>query len=458
MKTKLTMIMLIAGFFCVEAQEWSWSEDTLSFARECLSATTLDDSLFFSGGRLYNYNYNNTVDIYDVGENEWNSVELESQDRCYTTAVSCNGKVFIAGGINTSGYINCTDVDIYDKNTQLWTIKHLSQGRHFIGAVANGNKVYFAGGLHYTAGFYYHDVIDVYDTETGTWDTPLYLTEPKAGVGVAAVGSKVFFAGGGLSPYTATDLVEIYDINTGLWTYDTLSQARGLPATVAYANKVYFAGGTLPNSMSSDVVDIYNVETGEWEDPDTLSFPRIARALKLNDVLVFAGETDYLSSSGYYGPANGIVDIYNPETEEWDFSVSDLNPARTKYGCAAYEDKAYFGGGHPGGGSLSDVVSILEYSIVNPGISKDKFQDLPFRLSPNPFTSTLRIDFTLQQSGKVNIAIYNNIGVQVKLLLNETKHQGSHQFLFDASKLESGIYFCVLRTSEGIQTKKMIKL
>ncbi len=466
MKTKLTMIpiaigMLIACSFCFEAQEWNWSEDKLSNAREGLSATAMDDSIFFSGGRLYNFSYKNTVDVYDIGEDVWSTVDLESQNRFYTTSVSCNGKVFIAGGINLSPYTPCVDVDIYDKATEEWTIEELSQGRHFIGAVANGNKVYFAGGLHYNGSFIYYDVIDIYNTETEAWST-MFLTEPKAGLGAATAGGKLFFAGGAGSPITFTALVEIYDINTGDWTYTDLSEARAFPATVAYGNKVYFAGGMLPNNYSSDVVDIYNVDTEEWELPQSLSSPRIARALKVKDALVFAGETDYISSSGIYGAPNGTIDIYYPELDLWDFTQPDLSPARIMYGCAAYDDKAYFGGGYPGGGSLTDDVSILEYEPdTSTIISKNKFHDLRILVYPNPFSSSIRVIYNLKQSGKVNIAIYNNIGEKVQVLANEYRQQGKQEEIFDTEKLKPGIYLCVLKTNDPAcagQTRKIIKL
>ena len=360
MKTKFTMIMLITGFLCANAQEWTWSEDSLSIAREGISATALDDSIFFSQGRLYSTAFVHTIDIYDVGEDVWTSYESQSNARWNTVSVSCNGMVFIAGGNNWPQGANFADVDIYSKATGEWTIEYLSIARSLIGATCHMNKVFFGGGMFWGTNVAIYDVIDIYDTETNTWDT-LSLTVPKAAVGAVAAGGKVFFAGGGTALGVGTDVVEIYDIETGDWTYDTLSQARSFPACVAYDNKVYFAGGALANAFSSVVIDVYNLDTESWEDTLTLSYPRIVRALKVKDALVFAGETDYISSGGGYGAPNGIIDIYYPETGEWEFSIPDLNPARIMYGCAAYDNKAYFGGGYPGGLTVSDEVSILEY-------------------------------------------------------------------------------------------------
>jgi len=61
MKTKLTLIMLIAGFLCVQSQTWTWFEDELSYARTGLSVTVLDDTIFFSGGQGPNYIYSSII-------------------------------------------------------------------------------------------------------------------------------------------------------------------------------------------------------------------------------------------------------------------------------------------------------------------------------------------------------------------------------------------------------------
>jgi len=44
------------------------------------------------------------------------------------------------------------------------------------------------------------------------------------------------------------------------------------------------------------------------------------------------------------------------------------------------------------------------------------------------------------------------------MLINAVKQQGKHEVQFDAKELAPGVYFCVLKTDEGIQTTNMIKL
>ncbi len=455
MKTKLTVILLLLWISCLEAQPWSWSTNNLSYAREGLSAAVLNDNIYYSGGRIYNWGaFSNITDIYNVTTNVWSTIELESTPRWFTSAVSCNGKVFIAGGNNYPDNDSYSDVDIYDSTTNAWTVESLSVPRNLMGTVAHMNKVFFAGGLHSGGGVFY-DVVDIYNTETETWDT-IYLTVPKCAIGATAAGGKVFFAGGGTDYGVMTDVVEIYDIETSSWLDDIyLSEARSFIAAVAYGNMVYFAGGTA-GGEGSDVVDVYNVEDAQWEPPQTLSFPRVVRALKVKDALVFSGECEYISN-GQYVNANGMIDIYYPDDDVWDSLVPDLSPARIWYACAAYENKAYYAGGLTYGSEIMDTINILKYDYEI-GFQETKFSGLEIQVFPNPFSSTIQIDFSLQRSSEVKLSIYDNYGKQVGIVVNEYLQQGNQQVMFNSEKLEPGIYLCVLKTNEGMQTKKIIKL
>ena len=322
-----------------------------------------------------------------------------------------------------------------------------------MGTVAFGNKVFFAGGVG--LGVYY-DVIDIYDTESTIWSTDS-LSIPRSLIGAVAACGKLYFAGGGTGFPEVTNRVDIYDMETGEWTIDSLSVARAYIAAVAYEGLVYFAGGTYANNTGSDVIDIYNCEDGTW-DIDTLSEPRIVTAHNVYNALVFTGMFDSFNLGNYaaYG-SNGTVDVYYPATGQWDYTVPDLYPARYFYADASYDNKIYYAGGSLGGGVRTDKVNILEYE-VNPGFSENIFQELALRVHPNPFTSTIRVNYNLQHSGKVKISIYNNIGEQIQNLTNKYQQQGEQTVIFRTTDLPAGIYFCVLKTNKGIQTTKMIKL
>lgn len=76
---------------------------------------------------------------------------------------------------------------------------------------------------------------------------------------------------------------------------------------------------------------------------------------------------------------------------------------------------------------------------------------------PNPFNPETKIEYSIQTSGKVKIAVYDILGNQVAELLNETQPAGNHSVMFSADKykLASGIYFYKLESGSYSSIRKM---
>jgi len=60
---------------------------------------------------------------------------------------------------------------------------------------------------------------------------------------------------------------------------------------------------------------------------------------------------------------------------------------------------------------------------------------------PNPFNPSTKITFGLAIDSKVKLSVYNLLGEQVAELLNSNFSAGTHNVSFDASNLNSGVYF-----------------
>jgi len=99
--------------------------------------------------------------------------------------------------------------------------------------------------------------------------------------------------------------------------------------------------------------------------------------------------------------------------------------------------------------SQQEVEAACELSIDELGI------DFGFTISPNPFSSTTVISFKLQQNKSASIEIQNMKGQIVETIVPEN---GEVEINYDGSGLLPGVYFCVLKTNKGVQTKKIIKL
>ncbi|MDP2209787.1 MAG: endonuclease [Bacteroidota bacterium] len=75
---------------------------------------------------------------------------------------------------------------------------------------------------------------------------------------------------------------------------------------------------------------------------------------------------------------------------------------------------------------------------------------------PNPFNPSTTITYQLPATGYVTLKVYDVLGKEVVLLVNEAKTSGEHTVTFDASHLNSGIYFYRLSSGTFSETKRMI--
>jgi len=75
---------------------------------------------------------------------------------------------------------------------------------------------------------------------------------------------------------------------------------------------------------------------------------------------------------------------------------------------------------------------------------------------PNPFNPSTTINYSIAEAGLVKISVYNLLGQEVALIVNEFKEAGQHNVSFDASGLTSSAYFYTIETPEFRQTRKML--
>ncbi len=78
--------------------------------------------------------------------------------------------------------------------------------------------------------------------------------------------------------------------------------------------------------------------------------------------------------------------------------------------------------------------------------------------SPNPFNPVTEIAFTLPESQRITINVYNTLGGKVAVLAEGWWDAGNHKVVFDAEGLSSGLYFYSLQAGDFIQTRKMLLL
>lgn len=137
-----------------------------------------------------------------------------------------------------------------------------------------------------------------------------------------------------------------------------------------------------------------------------------------------------------------IVKEFNAKYVKFYFNKSSANK-----GYGIYEIEFY---------RPSPVNSISTGSEILPT------EFLLYQNYPNPFNPTTNLQFYIGFKQHVNLKIYDILGNEVAVLINEEKSAGLHNVVFNAQKLSSGVYFYQLATSVTetgnsiIQTKKML--
>jgi len=77
---------------------------------------------------------------------------------------------------------------------------------------------------------------------------------------------------------------------------------------------------------------------------------------------------------------------------------------------------------------------------------------------PNPFNPTTGIKFTLPENGLVNMSVYNTLGQEVAVLINQQMEAGNYEKEFDATGLPSGNYIYKLTLGKNFTSGKKLLL
>ncbi|HEY6437173.1 MAG TPA: T9SS type A sorting domain-containing protein, partial [Ignavibacteriaceae bacterium] len=139
----------------------------------------------------------------------------------------------------------------------------------------------------------------------------------------------------------------------------------------------------------------------------------------------------------------GFVPGYGTTTERHHYSFNDENVSS---GLNQYRLKQI---DFDGTFSYSNTVQV---EIIAPS----EFQ--LYQNYPNPFNPSTLISYQIPISSNVTLKIYDALGKEVAILVNENKPAGTYDVEFNASILPSGVYFYQIKADNFLQTKKMLLL
>ncbi len=102
---------------------------------------------------------------------------------------------------------------------------------------------------------------------------------------------------------------------------------------------------------------------------------------------------------------------------------------------------------------------IYKYNPEIIGIGHNKKTAESYRLFqnyPNPFNPATKIYYEVPSAGNVKLSIYDVLGREVAVLINDNQQSGKHEIQWNASGYPSGVYFYKLSAGNYSETKKMV--
>jgi len=239
--------------------------------------------------------------------------KMPNQHSLGLVAGEYNGKIYIAGGIDTMYTGNYTDIDVYNIKNDSWDSITPDSDEAKIGntgALVNG-KLYLIGGNDLNGD---NETVKYYDIEKGEWvygaNLPKTIYYSKAIV----FGDYIGILGGFDDDGNTLSDVYAYDTkNDQIIELASMNEKRVAPAICTFKNKVYVFGGWNGNDVV-DTAEVYDVNEDSWKYISKLPGQWIAgECVNVNDeyILLFGGV------DGDFNAINVIAKYY-PDEDKYE--------------------------------------------------------------------------------------------------------------------------------------------
>jgi hypothetical protein len=162
----------------------------------------------------------------------------------------------------------------------------------------------------------------------------------------------------------------------------------------------------------------------------------------------------------FAGTWNGGVFHSRDYGASWEpVNTGMTNPVTQTYAVTQTltTDGAYLYAGDRGTGVWRRPLSEMVTS-VGPAVTGLPREFLLSQNYPNPFNPSTTIRMELPRSSVVRLSVYDVLGREVSVLVNDRKNAGVHEVKFDGSNLASGVYFYRLTAGDFVQSKKLLLL
>lgn len=211
-------------------------------------------------------------------------------------------------------------------------------------------------------------------------------------------------------------------------------------AKTYYRDLVSDWSATKSFNFSEPFITIVNPAGGEYLAKDSITTIRwatnISDSIKVE--LLRDGNKESVLS-------DGIISFY----DAMSWKVSNTLPESNNYSILVTDKK------NSNLSALSNSFQIGKLVGVNDEIPQPDVR-AEITTSPNPTSDNMQILLTLNQSDYINLAIYDELGNEKKIIINTYLNEGVYNIPLSTVDLPQGIYFCLLRTLNYSIVNKVI--
>jgi hypothetical protein len=256
-----------------------------------------------------------------------------------------------------------------------------------------------------------------------------------------------------------------WDYNYGLgWTisgYDVaqqygVEQATGFEsASDGYLSDIWMAISYVPINSQPDTVIVRITENPSGLPPDTSNILEEWTLTSFSSWsqwntpihLVGNGNTELLEGQSYWIWAIG-------KETTWCMWCLNEDPSYTAPHTIRREDEDWLSISNETASAFRVDVSLTSGITVD--ADNESSNNSLSQNFPNPFSSSTKISYFVENSSFVNLRVYDVFGREVQTLINEFQQSGNHSIELNGNHLTTGIYFVKLHAGNQFVDMKKI--
>jgi len=485
MKSIFFTILIIPGlFFSQVNQQWASRYNGPGNGYDAANFMALDGSgnvyvtgRSFGSGTHFDYC---TIKYNSSGVQQWESRYNgpgNSYDVAYSIVIDGSGNVYVTGASRGSGtdFDYCT-IKYNSSGVQQWVSRYNGPGNHYdaayyiaIDAASNVYVTGFSRGSIGTLGDYCTIKYNTSGVQlwAARYNGPGNDNDYAYSLLLDGSGN-VYVTGGSYGSGTGFDYCTIKYNSSGVQQWESRYNGPGNDHDYARSiardgtGNVYVTGWSYGSGTDIDYCTIKYNSSGvqQWASRynglgDSNDYAYSIALDGLANVYVTGYSygvgtiLDYCTIKYNSSGVQQWVSRYNGPGNDYDYAYSILLDGSVN---------VYVTGQSWGSGTGYDYCTI-KYSQVT-GI-KSIPTEIPSSFSllqnyPNPFNPATKIRFDLPENVNVKLTIYDMLGRELEIPLNEHLNAGCYEADWDGTKYTSGVYYYKLQAGNFTQTRKMI--